>query len=66
MAVVIKFERQWQQGFEPYSAVRRRTERQPLRILIPRCVVAGDCVDRAVAQSVDDGATILFAAQWGR
>ncbi len=63
MTVVVQFERQRQQGFEPDDAVGGRAERQPLRILVPRRMVAGDRVDRAVAQPVDDGAAVPFAAQ---
>ena len=63
MAVVIKLERQRQQRLQPDDAVRRRAERQAFRILVPRRMVAGDRVDRAVAQPLDDGAAVGFAAQ---
>ena len=66
MAVVIKLERQCQQGFEPDGPVGRRAERQPLGILVPRRMVAGDCINGAVAQPLDDGAPVSFAAQRGR
>ena len=66
MAVVIKLERQRQQGFEPDDPVGRRAERQPLGILVPRRMVAGDCINGAVAQPLDDGAPVSFAAQRGR
>ena len=45
------------------NAAGRRAERQALRILVPRRVIAGDRVDRAVAQALDDGAPVALAAQ---
>src|SRR6266542_4686766 len=65
MTVVVELERQRQQGFQPDDAVGGRAERQPLRILVPRRVIAGDRIDRAVAQSGDDGAPVGLAAERG-
>ena len=63
MPVVVQFERQRQQRLQPDDAAGRRAERQALQILVPRRVVAGDRVDRAVAQTLDDGAPVALAAQ---
>ncbi len=63
MPVVDQLQRQRQQRFQPDDAVARRRERQPLRILVPRRMVAGDDVDRAVRETGDDRPPVGLAAQ---
>ena len=64
MAVVEELERQRQQCLEPDDPIGRGAERQALGILVPRRMIAGNRVDRAVAQAFDHCPPVPFAAQW--
>src|ERR1700749_4947422 len=59
----MEFERERQQRLQPDDAAGCGGEGQALRLLILRRVVADDRVDRAVAQTGDDGAAFVFRAQ---